>query len=155
MMKRALSTATMTMILTALAGVTFPMSAALACGPYGGFEAPRPEPAQSWTCQSEPRVDDAGAKVVDVLRLDTTGGEDTLWGFLLHTVPADGSKTLKGRPNDFGLARWSPDTLLLQLYGRSVTLTPSLWSPKVLHATLWNEFGERTALNNFQCTPTK
>lgn len=149
----------MTMILTAtaLVGVTLPMSPAMACGSYGDLvEAPRPEIEQSWTCRGKARADKDGVKVVDILRLDTTGGKDTMWGFLWQPVLAEGAQdaTLGGRPNDFGLATWNPRQLRIQMYGRSVTLTPAPWSPDVLYATLRHEAGTPPATTNFVCTPT-
>lgn len=154
MIKRAMNKTMMILTATALAGVTLPMSTPLACGGYGDLEPPRPEDAQSWTCQTTPRDDPTGGKVVDVMRLDTTGGEDTMWGFLLGTVPAKGPKSLEGRPNDFGLPAWSPDELQIQMYGRRVVLKPARWYPRTLHATLFREFGETTVVNTFLCSPT-
>ncbi len=88
------------------------------------------------------------------MRLDTTGGADTMWGVLLGTLPATGPKHLEGRPNDFGLPVWSPDELQIQMYGRRVVLKPSRWNPRALHATLFNEFGKTSVVNTFQCSPT-
>jgi hypothetical protein len=151
MMNRA---TTMILVAGALAGATVPAAGALACGPYGPPpEAPRPERAQTWACQSPPRVGASGEEVVDVMRLKTRGGEDTMWGFLIATVPAKDAdaRTLDGPSNDFGLPSWSPDTLHIQMYGRSVVLVPSLWNPSAVNAELRSEYGETTVVNTFDC----
>ncbi len=154
---RDMSRRSMTMILvaTAMAGATLPAVGAWACGPYGPPpEAPRPEHEQTWLCHAAPRVDASGEHVVDMMRLATRGGEDALWKVTTVTVAAEDASlhTLTGFVGDFGLASWTPETLRIQMYGRSVVVVPSPWNPAAVSAELRNESGKTRVVSTFRCT---